>query len=185
MFTHPDGRTATIVLADDAEMPYDFNEEGGEKFFFFHNRMRDVGTKKDFNADDFSGWDEMEKYLVERFNPAVILPCSMYEHGGVYLYIGSHRICRWDSGRVGFILLTKEDAYNRFYTKRITPKIKQRITDGFHHIIEQVSGYLNGDVYEIRYVEDEDIVYSGYYYGTDGYNRAVDFLLTEGFTKTN
>ena len=66
----------------------------------------------------------MERYLVKRFNPAAILPVSVYDHSGVSLYIGTHKVCQFDSGRVGFILLTKEDAYERFMTKRITKRLK-------------------------------------------------------------
>ena len=42
----------------------------------------------------------------------VLFPLSAHIHGGIRLYLGTHRTCRWDSGMVGYIVVDPNDIPN-------------------------------------------------------------------------
>jgi hypothetical protein len=72
----------------------------------FHKKYT-LGDKHNLKPSDFSGWDELEKYLVEEKGATHILPIYMYDHSGIALRTTMFT-CPWDSGQVGFIYASLE-----------------------------------------------------------------------------
>jgi len=66
-----------------------------------------------FNSDDYDGWDDLKKYLIEWREAVIILPLDLYDHSGITMYIpgdgGYRQHEAWDSGQVGFIYITQAD----------------------------------------------------------------------------
>jgi len=91
--------------------------------------------------DSFVGW------ITETVGEiAVILPLFVYEHSGITMrcYPFSDR---WDSGQVGWIVVTKEDIRKNWNTKRVTKKLiadAKRIAENEVKTFDQ---YISGDVY--------------------------------------
>lgn len=86
-------------------------------------------------------------------NSTIGFKVYMYEHCDIRLSTAPF-FCSWDSGQVGFILVTKEKARQWFNVKRLSKKLVEKIETQLRSEIETYSKYLNGDVYEVL-IEDE------------------------------
>lgn len=133
----------------------------------FHRRY-DLGDKHSYSSDDYSSWEEMKKAIIKEENPAVILPLYMYDHSGISISTSPFS-CRWDSGQIGFILVSKKKALEEFGGKIVTAKLKERIEKILEGEVETYTQYVEGDVYGFQIVdEDDDIIDSCYgFYGSD------------------
>lgn len=144
----------------------------------FHNRY-DLGDKHSYDADDYSGWEEMKKAILEEEGRGtVILPLYLYDHSGVTMRTSPFG-CRWDSGQVGFILTNKKTIIGEFGGKIVTKKLRERVEGILEGEVETYSQYLEGEVYGFQIVdEDDEVVDSCYgFYGTDfATNGMLDYI---------
>lgn len=115
------------------------------KMVCFHSRY-DLGDKHDYNHGDYNGWDEMEADIIRNEKPVVIKPLYLYDHSGITISTSSFND-RWDSGRIGFIFVTRENALKEYGKKRITPAIKEKAEKVLDGEVETYDQYLRGDVY--------------------------------------
>lgn len=154
-----------LVHDSSTDSPRDWDNLG--KMICFHGRY-DLGDKHNYNADDYSGWEEMEKAIIKEENPAVILPLYLYDHSGISISTSPFS-CRWDSGQIGFVLVSKKQALEEFGGKIVTAKLKERIEKILEGEVETYTQYVEGEVYGFEIVdEDDDIVDSCYgFYGYD------------------
>lgn len=73
---------------------------------------------------------------------AIICPLHMMDHSGVSLSIGEFG-CRWDSGQVGYVTITKSALKDACLENTKELKLKEFISDR----IDTFQKYLNGSVY--------------------------------------
>ena len=127
------------------------HEDGGKDFLLEdkdimfcgrHNRYDFNDT--DINVKDYDTKEELEEAIKERYEGATILPLYMYEHSGIALSTTPFS-CPWDSGRLGFVIMTKEKA------KELELTTEQDIIDA-----------INGSVKYWNKVESETYWYIGY-----------------------
>jgi hypothetical protein len=144
----------------------------------FHNRY-DLGDKHSYNADDYSGWEEMEKAILkEEGRGTIILPLYLYDHSGITMRTSPFG-CRWDSGQVGFIVANGKEVLSEFGGKIVTKKLRERIGGILEGEVETYAQYLEGDIYGYV-IEDEegehiDSCYG--FYGTDFVtNGMLDYI---------
>lgn len=68
--------------------------------------------KNPYKEGDFSSWEEMEKAIRKDFGVALIKPLYLYDHSITSIstesFIGRAQHAEWDSGRIGFVFITKE-----------------------------------------------------------------------------
>lgn len=133
----------------------------------FHRRY-DLGDKHSYSSDDYSSWEEMKQAIIKEENPAVILPLYLYNHSGISISTGAFS-CRWDSGQIGFILVSKKKALEEFGGKIVTAKLKERIEKILEGEVETYTQYVEGNVYGFEIVdEDDNHIDSCYgFYGSD------------------
>lgn len=139
----------------------------------FHKRDS-LGDKHDIDADNFSGWDEMERYLEKELDATIILPLYLYDHSGITMNTKGFS-CPWDSGRVGFIYIDKDKIRREYSVKRISPQLRQRVTKYLENEVETYDQYLRGEVYGFS-IEDADgdqLDSCWGYYGDDGIEEAT------------
>lgn len=138
----------------------------------FHNRYS-LPNELNIDPNDFEGWEEMEAFIKREYNPAIIRRVSMYDHSGISLSM-SAPTCPWDSGYVGFILITKEDIREHYNIKRITSKYIEKVYERMKGELETYNDYLNGSVYGYSIQADgfEDALF-GFY----GYDHEESGLL--------
>ena len=154
-----------VVHDSSADSPRDWDNLG--TMICFHNRY-DLGDKHNYNADDYSGWEEMKQAIIKEENPAVILPLYMYDHSGISISTKPFS-CRWDSGQIGFVLVSKKQALEEYGGVRVSSKTKVKIESVIEAEVKTYTQYVEGEVYGFQIVdEDDDIVDSCYgFFGTD------------------
>ena len=111
----------------------------------FHGRY-DLGDKHEYNSNDYDNWDEMENAIIKNEDVAVILPLYLYDHSGITMNTTGFS-CRWDSGQVGFIIVSRETLRKEYGVKRITKKVIEKATKVLLGEVETYDQYLTGDVY--------------------------------------
>lgn len=134
----------------------------------FHGRY-DLGDKHSYNVDYYSGWEEMQKAILTDYGKgAVILPLYLYDHSGISMRTSSFG-CRWDSGQVGFIVVSKKTILSEFGGKIVTKKLREKVEGILEGEVKTYTQYLEGDIYGFKIVdENDDIIDSCYgFYGTD------------------
>lgn len=114
-----------------------------------HHRNYSLGDVKE--SEQFNGYNslkELKQALVEYYGEmAYIKPLSLYDHSMQTLAIGEPTD-RWDSGYVGFIFVTKEQARKWFNVKRITKSILEKIEKLAQAEVEEYNKvWLWGEVY--------------------------------------
>jgi hypothetical protein len=132
-----------IFPDNDPETPREWSNLG--KMICFHKRYS-LGDKHDYNHSDYNSWDEMEKAIVKENNVAVILPLYLYDHSGITISTTPFS-CGWDSGRIGFIYVSKEDVLKEFGGKIVTKKLKEKAEGILKGEVKTYDQYLVGDVY--------------------------------------
>lgn len=168
-----------IVQDSSPESPRNWDNLG--TMICFHNRY-DLGDKHSYSSDDYSSWEEMKKAIIKEENTAVILPLYLLDHSGISISTGAFS-CRWDSGQIGFIFVSKEKALEEFGGKIVTAKLKEKLERILDEEVETYDQYVRGDVYGFQIVdEDDDVVDSCYGFYGDNHKESgmldyIDFEL--------
>jgi hypothetical protein len=195
------GYKINIVSDDDADNPRGWDNAG--KMVCWHNRyeLGDIQPKEDaadwlryqlsdeYNSDwlDVADlWELMKTF--ERKN--LVLTLYLYDHSGISIstgsFIGRAQHAEWDSGRVGFIYISKEDAVKEWGKKNYTKNLEKRALKYLQGEVETYDDYLRGNVYgyevceyDAEFEEDGDIIDSCYGFYPDhddrsGYKYCLD-----------
>jgi hypothetical protein len=142
----------TISINQDGDCnPRDWDNLG--TMVCFHNRYV-LGDDHDYNHLDYDDWDEMESAIIKNVDVAIILPLYLYDHGGITMNTTGFN-CRWDSGQVGFVFISKAKLRYEYSVKRISKKLLDRVTGYLVNEIEEYDKHLTGDVYYFM-LENED-----------------------------
>lgn len=123
------------------------------KIICFHNRYNLGDTFNKYNSSAFDSWQELSEQLHKDYNIAAILPIYMLDHSGITISTGSFD-CKWDSGQIGFIFITKETIIENFGGKNLTLKMQQKAVEICESDIEIYNQYLNNDVYRFRIIDE-------------------------------
>jgi len=113
---------------------------------FCEHRRYTLGDKK---ADDIRVENERTGEL-EFPDGYLVLPLYLYDHSGLTISTGAFS-CRWDSGQVGYIYMSKKDAIANFGKKRLTKKVIARALDCMRAEVKEYDDYLTGNVYGFEY----------------------------------
>jgi len=84
----------------------------------------------------------------------VILPLYLYDHSGITISTTPFS-CRWDSGQIGFIFISKAKLREEFLVKCISQK---HYADAAKNLIGEVGTYdqyLRGDIYGFKITDPE------------------------------
>ena len=177
-FNLTDGRVLELNPDYFADNPREWDNI--TKMICFHSRYN-VGDKHEYNHSNYNGWDELQNDIVNRENPAAMLPLYMYDHGGVSISTSPFS-CPWDSGQIGFVLISKDKARESLNVKRITKKIADRLEKCLLNEVITYNQYMQGNVYHFTiYDKDGDIEDScSGFYGDDIQNNGIfDYLSVE------
>lgn len=115
----------------------------------FHSRY-DLGDDLDYRVDDYDGWYEVKKAIEEDENVVVIKPVYLFDHSGITISTTPFS-CRWDSGQVGWVWITKEsieENYGECNEENTEKAVSMMMTE-----IEEYDDYIRGDVYEYTLYE--------------------------------
>jgi hypothetical protein len=133
------------VMQDEmAEDPREWDNMG--TMVTWHRRYT-LGDKQP--SCDPSEW--LNDYLAAHPD-AVVLPLYLYDHSGITMRTTSFS-CPWDSGQVGYIVVSTEKLKHEFGWKNMTKARRQQAIEILEHEVKIYDQWLTGDVY--WYVIDE------------------------------
>ena len=170
------GFTIEIHADEDAESPRDNCDNLG-KVFCFHDKYN-LGDKNDYDSNQFSSWDELEKAIEKDFRPVVILPVYMMDHSSLSISTDPtwFQACDsqgWDWGQIGFAFVSREDALKEHNAKRLSPKIKKESERILQSEVDEWGKYINGEVYGYI-VKDEEGEEVDSCWGFIGYDYVIE-----------
>lgn len=120
----------------------------------FHGRYALGDEDHGIQESQFESWGELETYLWKKKNAAVVLPLYMLDHSGITISTTPFG-CPWDSGQIGFIYISKEDAVAEWGKKICTKEVIKKATAYLQSEVETYNQYLTGDVWGFT-VEDRE-----------------------------
>ena len=112
----------------------------------FHRRYH-LGDDHDFRVDEYDGWRALKRAITKKCDPVVIYPVYGYDHGNIVLSTSPFG-CSFDSGQVGFIMITRE-SMNTLGYKRATARVKDILMSIVEEELDVYNAYLSGDVYDV------------------------------------
>ena len=148
----PNNRILVINADDYPENPRSWDNLG--TMACFHNRYNLGDNNIPFSSDEFDSWKEMEDYIINKLDAAVVLPMYMYDHSGITINTTGFS-CPWDSGQIGFIYVTKEKLRKDYNVKRITKDLLDKATRCLLSEVATYDQYVTGDVYRFEILKQE------------------------------
>ena len=141
----------------------------------------DRSEYQDKQYEETGAYDDMDRadlFKAIEEKGTIIKGLYLYDHSGITISTSSFS-CRWDSGQIGWIYITKD----KIEAEGWTPEQADKYLDGE---VEVYDNYLTGEVYGFT-IEDADENHvdscSGYY-GDDGKEsmieeckRTIDYLV--------
>ena len=168
-----DNYVVKIYQDEDSRSPREDDNLG--TMICFHRRYN-LGDKHDYNSNDYSSWSEQKEDIMKNEDVCVILPLYLYDHSGITMNTTGFS-CGWDSGQVGWILVSKEKVRKEYNKKRITQDIIDKVTSVLESEVKVYDQYLTGDVYgyrvskitecELGHEHEEEVSSCWGYYGQD------------------
>ncbi len=164
---------------DEPDNPRDWDNLG--KIFYGHKHyvLGEVDVRKEF--EDCYSWDDVEKRIIELYDPLVILPLYLYDHSVLRIKIGDfydsqlpQGYAYFDTGMVGFVIAEKDKVRKEYKVKRISKKLREQVKQILEDEIDVFDKYLSGQVYAYS-IEDTDIACSGFY----DYDEMVKYAKEE------
>lgn len=95
------------------------------------------------NALDSAVNAVLAKHIIE-------LPLYLYDHSGITMRTSAFS-CRWDSGQVGFIYLTREKIQQEWGWKKLTKERREKLYAFMEAEVEEYDHYLTGAVYGFKH----------------------------------
>lgn len=110
----------------------------------FHRRY-DLGDKHDYCSGNYDGWEEMKEEIIKQENVHTILPLYLYDHSGITMSTSPFS-CRWDSGQVGWIFVSKDKVKKEGIDE-------SKVEEYLKGEVKTYDQYLTGDVYGYKVYE--------------------------------
>lgn len=140
-----------IIQDDMAESPREGDNLGT---LVIASRRWSFGDEKlSHNYDSIQ--EAFEEHLAENdltIDKVIWLPVYGYSHGGLTINTTGFS-CPWDSGKLGFIYVSKEKALAEYGGKRVGKKLTERVEECLRGEIETMDQYLSGEVYGYKVLE--------------------------------
>jgi len=153
-FDH-NNKTIEIYQDIDPQNPRDKNiQDNLDIMVCFHNRYNLGDEDHGYTSDHYNSWDEVKAQIIKDHDPVVILPLYLYDHSGITISTTPFH-CPWDSGRVGFVFISRKAALENWSKKRVSPKMKKMCTEMIEGSVKKYDQYLTGDVYGFV-IKDKD-----------------------------
>ena len=97
--------------------------------------------------------ERLMKVISQKF---LMLPLYLYDHSGITMNTTGFS-CPWDSGQVGWIYASKEDALREFGGKTFTAAIRKKAEDRMRGEVEYYDSYLRGEAYGFELYKDGEL----------------------------
>ena len=153
-FDMGDGNTLVVErLTYESDDPRDWDNMS--TMYCFHNNYRLGDRPNDLKPDLYDSYDQMvENHFNINEGEDIIVNLYLYSKGGLTIATIPFS-CRWDSGQVGFAVITKETIIKEFGDN--SPDSRAKARHNLQCEVNTYDQYLRGDVYGYRILNSEDI----------------------------
>lgn len=126
------------------------------------------------DTDSLTWYKESDDLKTLERRGYIVLPLSCYDHSAVRIYIGG-KCDAWDSGRLGWYIVSKEKVRKEYGVKRISPKLLEKVKAVLESEVETFNHYINGEVYSFTLKHNDEEVDScgGFYDSDDEHNGFI------------
>lgn len=109
------------------------------------------------DMDECESWEEVEALIRKEYGrDCLMLPIYIYDHSGITISTSPFS-CRWDSGRVGTIVVSRATLRKELNWGRVTKERYEKAMGYLEGEVETYNQYLTGDVYGYEiYKKDEN-----------------------------
>lgn len=107
--------------------------------------LGDAKESKEFDFNSYCNWLQVERGIIEKYNPIIIMPLYAYEHGEIKLMLSP--ICPFDSRQVGFIFISN-DSYKKNFLNHGCERTERELYKYIKDEITVYNQYLNGKIYK-------------------------------------
>jgi hypothetical protein len=134
-------------------MLYEDNDQNPRRDF---DQVSTIITDKHYDFSDVQVSSEEElKEWKEQNDVVLTFPLNCYEHSGVSLSIsnGYPYNDQWDAGQIGEVVVTRKSMKEMWGISYLTKKNTEMLTNAVEAEIEQLTQWLNGEVYGYQLFE--------------------------------
>lgn len=172
-YDDPDEFKKEIVIEADPTVEYRIDHwENGNGWRYLANKYCDY-RKQGFNPID-KAVELSNENIQNIINKAldkyyIMLDIYMYDHSGITIRTNPFN-CRWDSGQIGYIYVSKEKVKKEYKWKLLTKKRIKQIEEHLKNEVKTYDQYITGEVYTYRIndpITNEIIDSCSGFYGTD------------------
>lgn len=140
-------RGFTINVYADGYVENPRNEEETLGTLYWANDKNVIGGDQDV---ELKSGDNVNDYIKPE---DITLPVYMLDHSGQSVSTSPFG-CPWDSGMVGYISVSREDALKYFNRKRMTNRLYEMVEDVLRSEIRTLDDYITGRVYYYETVSE-------------------------------
>lgn len=149
------GFTININYDRDAESPREWCNLG--LIVGYHSRYNLVDVANPYGGE-FGTYEKDFKVYLKKIHElsigdVVALPVYLYEHTGITLNTTGFN-CRWDSGQLGYIFVSKKDIRKEFNVKKVTKKLISRVEELLASEIKVLSQYAEGEIFSFEVLDE-------------------------------
>lgn len=123
----------------------------------FHKKYDFTDKNVPFKFEDFLSWEEMEEYINKELKALICKTVFLMDHSGLSVKTKPFNDS-WDSGRIGFVYVTKEKLITHGLLKEgeeMTEELKENLPNYIEGQIETWNDYLTGNVWGYQLVKKE------------------------------
>ena len=173
--------TAYIHNDEHAESPREWDNLGT---MIFRGTYSHLGDKHEVDFSECTRYSDDVKAIQKVYgSDCIMLTVYGYSHGGLTIST-SPFYCKWDSGILGHVVVSRKTIREEWSIKRITEKTKQKMIEILKGEVETLNQYVMGDVYGYTIIDesangedegDKDSCWG--FYGIDSVKDEVKMML--------
>jgi len=184
-FDLPNNRKLKIFYDTTPSSPREWDNLTKMIFIGKHSHL---GDKHDFH-ENHESFEAHQNHIAKELGAVYIAPIYAYIHSGMTISTKPFG-CQWDSGKLGWVVITKEAIRDCWGIKRVTQKYIEKAINQIEGEVEILDQYIKGDVYGFEVVkittcnksceheEHEDSCWGFYGYDIEK-NGILDYLSDE------
>jgi len=147
--------------------------------FIFIGNYSHLGDKHDFD-ESHDSFDAHQEHIEKQLDIAFITPIYAYVHSGMTISTEPFS-CRWDSGKLGWVVMTKQALRENYGVKRVTKKLIEKAMIHVECEVKTLDNYIKGNVYwfKIEDKEGKEVDSCGGFFGDIEENGMLEWLSKE------
>mgnify|MGYP004006802699 FL=1 len=146
-YNEKDGQSLKILYMEYPESPR-------KDFDHISTIIMDSNTRHNFSDVKISSEEELKEWKDEN-DVVLTFPLNCYQHSGISLSISNEYPYndKWDAEQIGEIVVTRKSMKEMWGNSYLTKKNTETLTNAVKGEIEQLTQWLNGEVYGYQLFE--------------------------------